>query len=86
MHDGCATACVEDAPFGYVAIFSAHVNVGFYNGAALPDPARLLAGRGKRMRHVKLVPYTDAHPALSALIAVAYRDSKIQLDAERVAR
>ena len=83
IHDGCPTACVEDAAFGYVNIFKAHVNVGFYNGAALHDPAGLLAGAGKHMRHVKLVPYTDAHSALSALISAAYLDIKTQLDAER---
>ena len=27
MHDGCPTACGEDAAFGYVNIFKAHVNV-----------------------------------------------------------
>src|SRR5215510_13162339 len=56
MHDGCPVACVEDAPFGYVNAFKDHVNVGFYQGAALDDPARLLEGTGKRMRHVKLKP------------------------------
>lgn len=75
MHDGYATACVDDAPFAYVGAFKAHVNVGFFHGAALPDPAGLLQGTGKRMRHVKLGPgrAVDA-PALDALIAAAYRD------------
>jgi hypothetical protein len=75
MHDGLATACVGDAPFAYVGVFASHVNVGFFHGAALPDPAGLLCGTGKRMRHVKLrhgVP-TD-EPALAALITAAYRD------------
>lgn len=75
MHDGCPTACVGDAAFAYVNVFTAHVNVGFFRGATLPDPARLLAGTGKSMRHVKLVPggALDA-AALEALIAAAYRD------------
>ena len=30
MHDGCPVACVEDVPFGYVNVFKAHVNVGFF--------------------------------------------------------
>ena len=54
VHDGYPTACVGDAAFGYVNAFSAHVNVGFFRGAALDDPAGLLEGAGKRMRHVKL--------------------------------
>src|SRR5262249_43987328 len=52
LHDGCPVACVSDAPFGYVNAFKAHANVGFYYGSALADPARLLVGEGKRMRHV----------------------------------
>src|SRR5271154_1533647 len=54
LHDGHPIACVEDAAFGYVDSFAAHVNVGFFYGASLDDPAGLLEGDGKRMRHVKL--------------------------------
>src|SRR5713226_8236805 len=53
MHDGCPVACVEDVPFGYVNVFKAHVNVGFFLGAGLNDPTGLLEGTGRRMRHVK---------------------------------
>lgn len=75
MHDGYATACVGDAPFAYVGVFKAHVNVGFFQGAALPDPAGLLEGTGKRMRHVKLRPGRPCDaPALEALIVAAHRD------------
>ncbi|HWM60978.1 MAG TPA: DUF1801 domain-containing protein, partial [Rhizomicrobium sp.] len=52
LHDGCPTACVQDAAFGYVNAFRDHVNVGFFYGATLGDPAGLLEGTGKRMRHV----------------------------------
>src|ERR1700733_3759948 len=52
LHDGHPTACAGDAAFGYVNTFSAHVNVGFFHGATLDDPAGLLEGSGKRMRHV----------------------------------
>ena len=75
MHDGYPTACVEDAPFAYVGIFRNHVNVGFFHGAALPDPAGLLQGTGKYMRHVKVEPGLALDgSALEALIASAYRD------------
>jgi hypothetical protein len=80
LHDGCPVACVEDAPFGYVNAFKAHVNVGFFHGAALADPAGLLEGAGKRMRHVKLrggEPVNAA--ALNDLIAAAYRDIRSRL-------
>ena len=77
VHDGCPVACLGDAPFGYVNVFTAHVNVGFFHGAALKDPAGLLAGTGKRMRHVKLRPGTPTNAAaLRDLIEGAYRDIK----------
>src|SRR5262249_27983933 len=63
LHDGCPVACLGDAPFGYVNVFTSHVNVGFFRGAALPDPARLLQGTGKSMRHVKLRPGTTTNSA-----------------------
>src|SRR5260221_8169908 len=47
MHDGCPVACVEDAPFAYVNSFKSHVNVGFFYGALLEDPAGLLEGSGR---------------------------------------
>jgi hypothetical protein len=80
MHDGCPVACVGDVPFGYVNVFKAHVNVGFFLGAELDDPAGLLAGRGLRMRHVKVKPGTDFDfVGLSALIDAAYADIKSRL-------
>ncbi|MCA9559356.1 MAG: DUF1801 domain-containing protein [Myxococcales bacterium] len=77
LHDGHPTACVGDAAFGYVNIFSAHVNVGFFGGADLPDPAGLLSGTGKFMRHVKLRPGEAVdEAALRALIETAYHDMR----------
>src|SRR5262249_9423141 len=77
LHDGCPVACLGDAPFGYVNVFTSHVNVGFFHGAALPDPARLLEGTGKFMRHVKLRPGTTPNTAaLTRLIDAAYSDIK----------
>ena len=81
LHDGCPVACLGDAPFGYVNVFTSHVNVGFFHGAALRDPARLLQGTGRFMRHVKLRPglSTDSD-ALAELIAVAYSDIKARVE------
>jgi hypothetical protein len=84
MHDGCPVACVGDAPFAYVDVFRAHANVGLFYGAELVDPARLLEGSGKRMRHVKVKPNAELNSgALAALIADAYTDIKRRLDLER---
>jgi hypothetical protein len=81
LHDGCPVACLGDAPFGYVNVFTSHVNVGFFHGAALPDPARLLQGTGKFMRHVKLRPGTAINArALRGLIDAAYADIKTRVE------
>jgi len=80
LHDGHPTACLGDAAFGYVNAFSAHVNVGFFHGATLDDPACLLEGAGKRMRHVKLRWGEPVNVgALNELIAAAYRDVRLRL-------
>ena len=81
LHDGCPVACLGDAPFGYVNVFTSHVNVGFFHGAALPDPARLLQGAGRSMRHVKLKPGTPTNAtALHRLIDQAYSDIKARVE------
>jgi hypothetical protein len=81
LHDGCPVACLGDAPFGYVNVFTSHVNVGFFHGAALPDPARLLQGTGKFMRHVKLkLGKTTNDAALTGLINAAYADIKTRVE------
>ena len=77
LHDGCPVACLGDVPFGYVNVFTSHLNVGFYQGAGLADPARLLQGTGKFMRHVKLRPGIGVNgAALRDLINAAYREIK----------
>ncbi len=77
VHDGCPVACFGDAPFGYVNVFTLHVNVGFFHGAALRDPAHLLQGSGRFMRHVKLKPGTPVNAAaLTRLIGDAYSHIK----------
>jgi len=61
-------------------VFTAHVNVGFFRGAELPDPMRLLQGDGKYMRHVKLRPGTAVDASsLETLITAAYLDIKARL-------
>jgi predicted enzyme related to lactoylglutathione lyase len=80
LHDGAPTACVDDAGFAYVDAFQSHVNVGFFQGASLPDPVGLLRGTGKRMRHVRLGPGIPSDEgALRALIRAAYDDLRGRL-------
>jgi len=83
LHDGHPTACIGDAAFAYVNAFKAHVNVGFFRGAEIADPERLLVGNGKFMRHVKLRPEGDVDAAaLMKLIKTAYLDMNGRLKAE----
>jgi hypothetical protein len=81
LHDGWPTACLVDAAFAYTAVHAAHVNVGFFRGSELPDPAGLLEGSGKRMRHVKLKPGEEIDEmALEALIEAACANMKARLE------
>jgi hypothetical protein len=81
LHDGAPTACLGDAPFAYVNVFTSHMNVGFFHGASLRDSAHLLQGNGKFMRHVKLKPGTPANEAaLHHLIEAAYEDIKARVE------
>ncbi|WP_223798753.1 DUF1801 domain-containing protein [Sphingomonas nostoxanthinifaciens] len=85
IHDGRPTACAGDAAFAYVDAHTEHANIGFFFGAFLDDPAGLLQGAGKRMRHIKL--RTSRMPdeaALSELIIAAYHDIRRRLDETRL--
>src|SRR4051812_25371363 len=44
----------QQGPFCVLMVGKRHVSLGFALGTSLPDPARLLEGAGKSMRHVKL--------------------------------
>jgi hypothetical protein len=62
--------------FCYIAFHKDHVNLGFNQGAELPDPAALLEGPGKTLRHTKITgPENLAQPALRKLVdaAVSHR-------------
>lgn len=75
LHDGCPVACVGKVAFGYVNAFARHASIGFFHGASLPDPAHILTGSGRRMRHVKLGSgRTVDDKALTALIRAAYAE------------
>jgi hypothetical protein len=55
-----------------LALQRGYVNLMFARGAELPDPAGLLAGTGKRARHVKLRRVEDiANPVVRDLLVAA---------------
>jgi hypothetical protein len=41
-------------PIAYLMVGKNHVTFGFPRGTELPDPAHLLEGTGKKLRHVKI--------------------------------
>jgi hypothetical protein len=58
--------------FCYISAQKEDVNLGFYYGAELPDPQRLLKGTGKLLRHVKIREAKDIQsPALRRLLVTA---------------
>ncbi len=40
--------------YAYIMPMRGYINLGFYQGAVLADPERLLEGTGKGLRHVKI--------------------------------
>jgi hypothetical protein len=67
--------------YAYILPHKNWVNLGFYMGVALPDPAELLEGTGKKLRHVKVRSVEDAErPELRALIEQALAERKQALN------
>jgi hypothetical protein len=69
---------VNDSPFDRICYIApqnkGYVNFGFFFGAGLPDPQKLLVGDGKRLRHVKIRSEDEAqNPALAQLIAATWK-------------
>lgn len=61
----------------YVAAQDGYVNLGFFEGAALDDPAGLLEGTGETMRHVKVRSFDALEtPALTELVRSAATHSR----------
>jgi hypothetical protein len=66
--------------YAYIAVQPSHVNLGFYHGMSLPDPAGLLEGTGKELRHLKLRHVSEAKgPSVVALLRAAISDRKRHL-------
>ena len=58
-------------PAIYIHAEDDHVQLGFYHGATLNDPEKLLAGKGKYVRHVKIRSAKDITDDCTDLIAQA---------------
>src|SRR5260370_19524211 len=67
----------SNGPMCFLMVGKYHVTFGFLRGTSLPDPAGLLEGTGKNVRHVKLRTAKDVkEPALRRLIEAAARLNK----------
>ncbi|HKZ40187.1 MAG TPA: DUF1801 domain-containing protein [Candidatus Hodarchaeales archaeon] len=71
---------VNDSPFDRICYIApqkkGYVNFGFFFGAGLVDPKKLLIGEGKRLRHVKVWSVEEAkNPALAKLIAATWKEA-----------
>ena len=78
-HDAVGYA-TSDSPFDRICYIApqkkGYVNFGFFFGAGLPDPKKLLIGDGKRLRHVKIWNVEEAkNPALAKLIAQTWKEA-----------
>ena len=73
--------------FCYIALYTKHVNVGFYRGAELEDPERLLTGEGKQLRHIKILRLDDLKkPYLRKFIRAAIKHAKQRVKEKELAR
>jgi hypothetical protein len=65
--------------YAYLMPQAGWLNLGFYHGANLPDPAGLLDGTGKALRHVKLRQPGDLSPEVEVLLQAAIADQARRL-------
>ncbi len=64
--------------FCYIAAASSHVNLGFCNGASLPDPDHVLEGDGKKMRHIKFRSERDLErPCVRRYVHAAFEHARV---------
>ena len=71
---------VNDSPFDRICYIApqkkGYVNFGFFFGAGLSDPKKLLVGDGKRLRHVKIWTVDEAkNPPLAKLISATWKEA-----------
>ena len=61
-----------NGPLCYLRVGKKHVTFGFSRGSALKDPAKLLEGEGRNLRHIKIADVTQTRdPNLKHLLLQA---------------
>jgi len=67
----------SSGPLGCFLVGKEHVTLAFIRGAALPDPEKLLEGKGKYVRNVRLRSVADVkRPGVKKLIVEAAKLNK----------
>ena len=60
----------------HIAVYAHHVNLGFNDGVALPDPAHLLQGTGSQVRHLTIRAVEDLRrPEIRAFLRAAGKEA-----------
>ena len=63
--------------YAYIGVQGSHVNLGFNHGTSLPDPAGILEGTGKELRHLKLRSVSEVKsPSVVALVREAISERR----------
>ena len=80
IHQEVIRYSIKDSPSDQICYIApqkkGYVNFGFFFGAGLPDPQKLLIGEGKRLRHVKVWSVDEAkNPALAKLVAETWKEA-----------
>lgn len=75
---GTRTSGAGFNPIIYIAPMKGSVNLGFWQGAFLKDPDKLLKGTGKKLRHIKVKSLEDcvAH-GIQELVIEAYKQAQL---------
>jgi hypothetical protein len=64
--------------YAYIAPQKKYVNLGFYHGVALNDPAGLLEGAGQRLRHIKIKSISEVkRKEVAGLLRAALLDREM---------
>src|SRR5262245_16718969 len=84
IHHGTPKFCAGVELFCYVAAHADHVRLGFFEGARLDDPERLLEGTGKRLRFLKVGIGQPVPDAAARLIRQGAEHARASEPASRV--
>jgi hypothetical protein len=73
--------------FCHIVTYASHVNLGFNRGALLPDPNRILEGKGKAIRHITINNQSELEsPVIRRYLQAAIEQVKTEVSAQASAQ